>query len=99
MRTRGRRRADDVQFGTAPMGGHLASTGSGVGLGANSLQQHVARRPAHREGTGTVTVIGEKPVVTGTEDHPGGGLNGFVSGGRNLEVDLLLPFHEDLAVV
>jgi hypothetical protein len=40
-----------------------------------------------------------KPIKAGLEGHGGGDLDGFVTGGADLEVDFVLAFEKDFAVV
>ena len=54
---------------------------------------------AEGEAQRAVAIVGEEPVVAGLEHHAGGGLNGFVSGAGDLEIDFALALEKDLPVV
>ena len=91
--------ADDVERTAAPVGGHLAAAAGWIGGCTDGLQQHVSGRDAQRQAESTVAIVGEKPVVSGTERQGSAHLQRLVARGRNLEEDLLLPFEQDFAVV
>jgi hypothetical protein len=99
LRASGRGAGHDVVLGVAPVGGHLASAGRGVGGGADGLLQHFVRRDAEGEAEGAIAVVGVKPVVGGAEGHAGGDLDGLVAGAGDLEEDAVLALEDDLAVV
>ena len=90
---------DDVEGGVAPVGGHLATTGTGIGGGTDGLEEHVEGRHAEGEGEGAVAVIRIEPVVTGLADEAGGDLDGFMAGSADLKVDFVLALEQDFAVV
>ena len=99
LRACGRRLGDDVQPVVGPVRRHLASAGTRIIGGAHGLEQHFVRSGTQGEDEGTVPIIRIEPVVRRLEAKGGGDADGFVTGSRDLEKDLLLAFEQDFAVV
>jgi len=91
--------ADDVEGAAAPVIGHLAAAAGRVGGSAGSLQEHVLRSDAEGEAQGAIAIVGEEPVVAGTEGEACADLQRFVAGAGDLEEKFLLALEEDFAVV
>jgi len=91
--------ADDVEVCRGPVAGHLAATAHGVGSGTDGLEKHLFLGDAEGEGQSAIAIVEMEPVETGFAGHTGGDLDCFVASGRDLEVDLILAFEKDLAVV
>ena len=91
--------ADNVQRTAAPVGGHLASAAGRIGGRSYSLQQHVVGHDAKGKAERPVAIVGEEPVVAGTQRQRRAHLKRLVAGRRNLEVYLLLTLEQDFAVV
>ena len=83
----------------APVVGHLAAAAGRIGGRAHSLQQHRSRRNAQGQAQRAITIVGEDPVVAGTQRQPRAHLKSFVAGARDLEKNLLLALEQDFAVV
>ena len=83
----------------APVAGHLAAAGVGIGGGADGRFQHLRGGEPQFEAERAVAVIEEEPVVGRLEHHAGGREHRLVSGARDLEEDLVLALELDLLVV
>ena len=83
----------------APVGGHLAAAAGRVGGRADGLQQHVVGRNAEGQAERAVAIVGEEPVVAGTQGQGSADLQRLMAGAGDLEEDLLLALEQDLAVV
>ena len=81
------------------MGGHLAATGAWVLGGADCLEKHLVGGGAQRQAKRAVTVIGIEPVVAGFQDKARSHADGLMASAGDLEIDLLLAFEQDLAVI
>ena len=95
----GRGAGEDVELAAGPVRRHLASAGGRIAGGADGLQEHGFRSDAQGQGQGAVAIVGEEPVVAGTQVGGGGHQQGFMSRAGDLEVDLLLALEQYLAVV
>ena len=81
------------------MGRHLPSARGRVGGRAYRLLQHLIGRHPHGQHQRPVAIVGIEPIVPRPQHHTRGGLNGFVPGAADLEVNAVLAFQGDLAVV
>ena len=99
LRTRARRLADDVQLGLAPMRGHLPAAGTGVVLRSHCRKKHFQGGYTQHEAKRAVAVIRIQPVDSWAKEKSHRGANRFVPGAGNLEVDFVLAFQLNLAVV
>ncbi len=81
------------------MRGHLAATGAGIVLRPRSREKSFQRRYAEHEAERAVAVVRINPVNPRPQEESHGGTNGFVPRAGNLEVDLVLAFQLNLAVV
>ena len=91
--------ADDVEAAAAPVSRHLPAAAGGIGARAHGLQQHLQRRDSQGQAQAAVAVVGEEPVVAGTQCQRRAHLQRFVSCAGYLEEDLLLPLEENFPVV
>ena len=80
LRSRRRRRRDDVVRLMSPVARHLASAGRGIDRGAHCLVQHFRWSHAEGQAEGAVAVISVEPIVRRLEDHSRRGQNRFVAG-------------------
>ena len=81
------------------MGRHLASARGRIFRGPNSLLQHLARRHAQGQAQGAVAIVRIEPIVPGSHRHGRGNLHGLVPRAADLEVNAVLAFERDLAVI
>ncbi len=90
---------DDVPGDVAPVARHLAATGGRILRRSHRLEEDVTWRHAQGEDEGTVAVVGEEPVVGGSQRPGQGGEEDLVAGPRDLEEHPALLLQEDLPVV
>ena len=88
-----------MQGAAAPVSRHLPAAAGRIGRRAYRLQQHLGGRHAKGQHQRAIAIVGKEPVVAGTQRQCGANLQSLMTGGGNLEEDLLLPFEHDLAVV
>ena len=91
--------ADDVQLGLAPMRRHLPAAGAGVVLRSHSRKKHFQGGYAEHKAKCAVAIIRINPVDPWAKEKSHRGANRFVPGAGNLEVDFVLAFQLNLAVV
>src|SRR6202521_2089480 len=99
LRAGTRRLADDVQLGLAPMRRHLTAAGAGIVLRSHRRKKHFQGGYAEHEAERAVAVIRINPVDSWAQEQPHRRTNRFVPGAGDLEVDFVLAFQLDLAVV
>ena len=95
-RTGGR---DEVQGRRTEVRRHLPSARRGILLRPDRAEEHLVRRHAEFEAERAVAVVGEEPVVAGSERASRRDEERLVSGAGDLEEDAVLPLHRDFAVV
>ena len=93
------RDAHNIQCPAAIVGRHLASAAGRIGGRAHGLQQHLGRREAQRQAQRAIAIVGKEPVVTGTHGQRRAHAQRLVARAGDLEVDFLLAFEKDLAVI
>ncbi len=99
LRTCRRRPSHDVVLRGCPVRRHLPAAGTGIVRRAYRLQKLVVRSQSQRQTQRAVTIVGIEPVITWLHGQGSRYDQGFMSGARNLEEDLLLVLEYDLAVV
>src|SRR5882762_9436836 len=99
LRAGTRRLADDVQLGLAPMRRHLTAAGAGIVLRSHRGKKHFQGGYTEHEAKRAVAVIRINPVDSRAQEQPHRGTNRFVPGAGDLEVDFVLAFELNLAVV
>ena len=77
-----------MQRAAAPVGRHLAAAAGRIGGRAHGLQHHLVGRDAQRQAQRAIAIVGEEPVVAGTQGQRRAHLQRFVTGAGNLEEDL-----------
>ena len=82
-----------------PVRRHLPPATRGIVLRSDRRQQHFERRHAERQAERPIPIVGEEPVVAGTEIQSGGHEDGFVPGAADLEERLALVLELNLLVV
>ena len=81
------------------MSGHLAAAAGRIGGRANGLQEHLRGRDTQPQAERAVAIVGEKPVVAGTQGQGRANLQRLMAGTGELEEDFLLALEQDFAVV
>src|SRR5882724_5946185 len=82
-----------------PVRRHLSPTRTWIAFRAYRLQQHFERTHTQHQAQRAVTVIGIHPVGARPQKQPHCRGDRFVPGTRNLEIDFVLAFELNLAVV
>src|SRR5712692_546488 len=82
-----------------PNARHLAAAGAGVVLCSDCRKKRFQRSYAKHEAQRAVAVIRINPVDSRAQEEPHHGANRFVPSAGDLEVDFVLAFELNLAVV
>src|SRR6266568_1451804 len=95
----GRRGGENVVLTAAPVGWHLAATGSRIVGSTDGLHELSLRSDTEGEAKSAVAIVREKPVVGRAQMSGGSNEKSFVAGTGDLEKDLLLALEHDFPVV